>query len=82
MSRRVKLAGILQLEAPAEVDVPESLLPEEKLKRLIEERKPRYVPLEGAEAGASPFPPPDPSTGTLYPSPLVDDWARQFLLIF
>lgn len=51
------------MEAPADVDVPDSLLPEPELQRLMEEQKPRFLPLAGMPEGTTSLPQPDPTTG-------------------
>ena len=53
----------LQVEAPADVDVPDSLLPEPELQRLLEEQKPCFLPLAGMPEGTSAYSQPDPITG-------------------
>ena len=55
-------APSLEVEAPDDIDVPDSLLPEERVAELLAERVPAFVPLPGREAdGATPLP--DPATG-------------------
>ena len=57
-------APLLQVEAPADVDVPDSLLPEPELQQLMAERNPHFVPVLGMPEGSSPYTRPDPVTGT------------------
>ena len=59
----------VQIEAPEEVDVPSSLLPEEEVEQLVAELNPHFIPLAGSPPGSSATPPADPTTGNpLYPS--------------
>ncbi|KAK9810226.1 hypothetical protein WJX72_007002 [[Myrmecia] bisecta] len=53
----------LEVEAMPDIDVPTSLLPEEDLARLLEERRPHFVPLGGEGTAGPATPPPDPVTG-------------------
>ena len=53
----------MQIEAPEEIDVPLSLLPEEEVNRLVAEYNPHYVPLDNSPSGSSVSSPADPSTG-------------------
>jgi hypothetical protein len=53
----------VQVEAPEDIDVPDALLPEERIAELMEERKPHYIPVEGSPPGTGPLPAPDPVTG-------------------
>lgn len=49
------LDGIMcaQVEAQADVDVPEFLIPESELNHKLAEQQPRYVPIEGPSSSAS-----------------------------
>ena len=52
----------LEVEAPEDIDVPDALVPPERVAELLAARKPHFVPVPGREA-EGPFPPADPETG-------------------
>lgn len=52
----------LEVEAPEDIDVPDALVPPERVAELLASRKPHFVPVPGREA-EGPFPPADPETG-------------------
>ena len=52
----------LEVEAPEDIDVPDALVPPERVAELLALRKPHFVPVPGREA-EGPFPPADPETG-------------------
>ena len=54
-------APSLEVEAPDDVDVPDTLVPEERVAELMGELAPRFVPIPG-RGDADPRPPPDPAT--------------------
>lgn len=52
----------LEVEAPEDIDVPDALVPPERVAELLALWKPHFVPVPGREA-EGPFPPADPETG-------------------
>jgi predicted Zn-dependent peptidase len=54
----------LPVEAPPDVDVPDDLLSYEEVARLVAERRPAFVPIDGAPGGDA-TPPPDAATGVV-----------------
>ena len=52
----------LEVEAPEDIDVPDALVPPERVAELLAARKPHFVPVPGREAEGA-FPPADPETG-------------------
>lgn len=51
------------MEPPEDIEVPQSLLPPERIEQLVAERNPHFVPLERFGPSSSATPPPDSSTG-------------------
>ena len=58
-----------QVDPPEDIEVPQSLLPDEEVERLVAERQPRFVPLERFGPGSDPLPPPDPASGAPQSAP-------------
>ncbi len=58
---------MLQIEPPEDIQVPQSLLPPERVEELVAERNPHFVPLERFGPSSSAMPPPDPATGVPLP---------------
>lgn len=52
----------LEVEAPEDIDVPDALVPPERVAELLASQKPHFVPVPGRES-EGPFPPADPETG-------------------
>ena len=56
-------AAAPQVEPPEDIEVPQSLLPDEVVDSLVAERQPRFVPLARFGPDSDPLPPPDAATG-------------------
>ena len=52
----------LEVEAPEDIDVPDALVPPERVAELLASRRPHFVPVPGREAEGA-FPAADPETG-------------------
>lgn len=53
----------MQVDPPEDIEVPQSLLPEEDVERLVAKRQPRFIPLQRYGPDSDPLPPPDAATG-------------------